>query len=150
MRLSKYKGSDINKIDITYGGKRFCFNIWEEAKITEEGIDAEIKGQSSRYAFLFVLHKKLLARFETLKHERKSIYGSLLSQAKSKVQTNGRPYTDDAAKGWVDGQKAFKKITQECIKAREDADILLGCVRAFEFRKDLIQTLSSNLRKERI
>lgn len=150
MKLSNYRKSDINIIDVTYGGKRFRFNIWQEVKITEANVEAEIKGQSSRYAFVFVLHKKLLARFEELKQERKALYGSLLSKAKSRVQKNGRPFTDDAAKGWVDNQGLYRQITKKTIKAREDADVLLGVVRAFEQRKDLIQTLSSNLRKERI
>lgn len=150
MKLSNYRKSDINIIDITYGGKRFRFNIWEEVKITEANVESEIKGQASRYAFVFTLHKKLLAKFETKKHERKAAFGRLLSQAKSKVQKNGRPYTDDAAKGWVESHKEYVGLTRECIQIREQADVLLGCVRAFEQRKDLIQTLSSNLRKERV
>lgn len=150
MRISKYRKSDINLIDITYGGKRFKFNIWEETQIHEAGLEAEIKGQASRYAFVFTLHKKLLAKFETKKHERKAAFGRLLSQAKSKVQKNGRPYTDDAAKGWVESHKEYVGLTRECIQIREASDVLLGCVRAFEQRKDLMQTLASNLRKERI
>lgn len=149
-KLNKYRKSSINIVHINYGGKTFNFNIYEETKISEEAMEAEIKTQPSKYAFLFILHKKLLARFETLKQNREQLYARLYGQSKSRVQASGRAYTDEASKAWVEGHKKYKTITEACIKAREDADILQGCVRAFEQRKDLLQTLSSNIRKERI
>jgi len=150
MRLSKYRKSDINQVIINYRGKTFNFNIYSECSITEAGLEAEIKGQPSRYALLFTLHKKILADFERLKATRKRVYGRLLHVAKAKVGASGRPYTDEQSKAYVESHKKYLKATEDCLKTREDSDVLLGCVRAFEQRKDLLQTLASNLRKERI
>lgn len=149
-RLSNYRKSSINHVHINYGGKVFEFNIYEEAKISEEAIEREITTQPSKYALLFILHKKLLAKFETLKQNRKGLYGRLLGVAKTRTSSNGRPLTDKGSEAWVEAHKKYKKATEDCIKAKTDADILQGCVRAFEQRKDLMQTLSSNIRKERI
>lgn len=150
-RLFKYKTSKVNEVFIKYGNETINFNIFKEANINEEDIEREIKSQPSKYAFLFVLHKKLLTKFETLRQHRQELYGKLYAISKGKVsKSTGRPFSDDLSKAWVEAHPRYTKLTHQCIKAKDEADVLQGCVRAFEQRKDLIQTLSSNTRKERI
>lgn len=150
-RLFKYRSSKINHVYIKFGNETINFNIFEEAKINEDDIEREIKSQPSKYAFLFVLHKKLLTKFETLRQNRQELYGKLYAISKGKVSKHtGRPFSDDLSKAWVESHSKYVKATKDCIAAKDAADILQGCVRAFEQRKDLIQTLSSNTRKERI
>jgi hypothetical protein len=48
----------------------------------------------------------------------------------------------------VVSRKSYVKITNMCIKAKDDADTIYAAVRAFEQRKDLLQTISSNRRRE--
>lgn len=146
--LSKYRNSPINIISIRYGKEDIIFNIAKAAKIDEDNIEAEIKGQPSHYAFLFVLHKRLLTKFEELKLRRGSIYGELLARAKERKNVYGRPLSDTASDKWIKSHKKYLRISEACIKARDEADQLLGAVRAFEMRANLMQTLSSNLRKQ--
>lgn len=149
--ISKYKGSSINIISIRYEKEDININLARAAKISEQSMEAEIKGQPSYYFFLFSLHKKLLTKFELLKLQRKSTYGRLYAMAKDrKSSSTGRYLSEAAVKAWVESHKKYLKASENCIRVRDQADQVLGAVRAFEQRKDLMQSLSANLRKERI
>lgn len=141
------KGSTLPNIRVKYGEEVFKFNLFEELGINENQLDKEIKEQPSYYGFLFMLHKKLKTRFETLKQERIRLEAELFLQYKNEKQSNGRPLNDEMAKASVLTDKAYVKLTSQCIKAKDDEDSLFACVQAFSQRKDLIQTLSSNNRK---
>lgn len=149
--LAKYKGHSLNTICIRYEKEEIIINLAKAAKITEDNIEAEIKNQPSYYFFLFSLHKKLLTKFELLKLQRKSTYGRLYAIAKDrKSSSTGRFLTETAVKAWVESHKKYLQASEACIRARDQADAVLGAVRSFEQRKDLLQTLSSNIRKERL
>jgi hypothetical protein len=148
-RLIRYKTSQVNQINIRYGKEVIKFNLFAEVRIIESQLEKELKYQPSYYGFLLLLHKQLMAEFEKLKHERKRVHGLLYLNAKDRKATNGRFHSDEGAKAYADSHKRFLRISTQCIKVREDADKIYACVRAFEQRKDLMQTLSSNIRKER-
>jgi hypothetical protein len=145
-KLKGYGDLKVNNISIVYDGEKIRFNLFEEVSINENRLDQEIKSQPSLYAFLILIQKKLNTRFEGLKQERKKLYGQLFLRAKQRSHA-GRPYNDEMAKAWVESHKKYVTITSNCIKAKDEADVLYAAVRAFEQRKDLIQTLSSNNRK---
>lgn len=148
-KLSNYRKSPIFNIRIRYNGELVQFNLGHELRIDPDIIDDNLKNHSGYYGFCLLLHKKLLARFEEKKHERKATYGRLFLKAKETKVMNNRPYSDDAAKAWAESHKDFLKVSQECITAREEADILFTCVRGLEQRKDLLQSLSSNIRSQK-
>ena len=146
-RLGQYRKSDLMNVKITYGGKTYKYNLYEELRIDEAQIERELKTQPSSFAFMSMLHKKLLAEFERLKHERTRIWARLYMRGKNKL--NGqRPYSDDMAKAYADAHKEYDKITLDCIQMRENADALYTCVTAFIQRANLLQTISSNKRNE--
>ena len=147
-KLRDHSKSQLNKINITLSGEHFKFNLFQELIIGEdEFLNDNLKTQPSYYGLLLVLHKKLLTSFEELKTERKRIYGKLFFKAKRET-LNNRPLSDDLAKCWVEKHKEFIFISRQCIKAKDNADTIYACVKAFEQRKDLMQTLASNRRKE--
>lgn len=145
-RLSAYSKSKVLNIKVRYGSELVHFNLATELRITEEKLNTQLKTQPGYYGFCLLLHKKLLSIFETKKMERKSVYGRLFLNAKENKTMNGRPYSDDSAKVYVESHKQFIAATTECIKAKDDADQLYACIRAFEQRKDLMQSISSNIR----
>lgn len=147
--IARYRKSSINTISIRYGNETIIINVSRAAKISEDSLESEIKNQPSYYGFLFILHKRLLTRFEQLKLRRQQVYGQLLGKAKERKNSFNRPISDTAAEKWVKAHKKYIAASQDCINARDQADQVLGAVRAFEMRAALMQTLSSNLRKER-
>lgn len=148
-RLDNYRKSKVNNIRIEYGGKIIQFNLWDEVAINEVVLNKELKKQSSYYGFLLLLHKRLLTAFETTKQERIRNYAQLYLRGKDKIQKGtNRPYNEEMAKAYADAHKSHKILTLECIKLKDNADVIFACVKAFEQRKDLLQTISSNNRKE--
>lgn len=148
-KLFKYNNSKLTQITINYEGEKFSFNLFDELRIREEAfMNKDLQTQPSYYGFLMLLHKKLITQFEDLKNTRKKIYGELYFEAKG-LTLNNRPYSDDLCKAYVEKHKKFVNATSSCIKAKDQADTIYSCVKAFEQRKDLMQTLSSNTRREK-
>jgi hypothetical protein len=149
MNLKRFKNSSLANIKITYGNEVHRFNLIEITTISEVTIEKELKRQASYYGFCLLLQKKLTTQFERLKHERKKLYGRLYHKAKEQLKSNtGRGYSDEGAKAYVLHNKEYVRLTEACIEAKDNADTLYAVVRALEQRKDLMQTISSNKRKE--
>ena len=147
-RLSNYRKSPVNIIRIRYGKERFIFNLYDEAKIDMEMLDSEIKGTPSKYGFLLLLHKKLLTQFEEAKIEKDRIWGTLYLASKGKIGSNNRPYNEDSCKAYADKHKNYIKAKFICIQIKQDADHIYSAIRTLEMKANLLQTLSSNKRKE--
>lgn len=147
-KIIKYKDSPVNIIHIVYGDEVISFNLMEEARIDENKIEEQIKNQPSKYAFVSMLHKKMMAEFESCKQRRKALYGRLFLRAK-RGEGGARGLSDEAAKAKVESNPKYVKLTQKCIDVRRQADELFSCVRVMEMTSNLMQTLSSNLRRER-
>lgn len=147
-RLAAYKKSPILNINIKFNGELVSFNLLTELRTNPDFINDNLKTQPGYYGFCLLLHKRLLANFEQIKADREAVYGRLFLKAKETKIMNGRPYSDDTAKAWVESRKEFRDITTKCIKIRESADIILAAVKGFEQRKDILQSISSNIRRE--
>lgn len=146
-KLSDYKTSRLNRITIKWQGETIKFNLFDELKISETALMKEIKLQPSYYGFLLMLHKKLLTKFEDLKLARENRYYTVFLQAKDE-RNNGRALNDDVCKARAKTDTEYIQLSRQCIKVKDDADAIYSCVKGFEQRKDLLQTLSSNIRKE--
>lgn len=147
-KLKSYKHLDFLNINILYGTNNITFNLQKELLISENenNLNKELKFQPASYGFLILLHKKLLTRFEQIKQRRKKVYSSAYLKAKETL-VSGRYASDDMSRAKADTDKKFIKLTKLAIKAKDDADTIFACMKAFEQRKDLLQTLSSNNRK---
>lgn len=145
--INSYRKSPVYIINIKYGKERVTFNLVEELKFNPDIINDDLKKQPIKYGFCLLIHKKLLTHWERLKAERKRVYGKLYFKAKER-KLNGRAYSDDLCKAWVEKHDDYIKATEACIRVKDWADQLFSCIRAFEQRKDLMQTISSNMRKE--
>lgn len=149
-RLKDYAGkSAIMEIKISYGGEVFKFNLSRELRIDERTINRELQEQPSSYAFLSLLHKKLYRKMKDTEQELNKIYARLYSKYLEEGKPEyGRGPTKEALEQRVTKNKDYQKSLTEYLNAEEDAKVLETCVRAFEQRKDIIQTLSANIRKE--
>lgn len=146
--IAKYKGSTIFTINIKYGKEKINFNLAKELKFTPEAINGDLKTQPTKYGFCLLLHKSLLTEFEKAKADRKRIWGKLYFKAKEQ-KSNGRPYSDELCKAYVEKHPNYIKASTRCIEVKDWADKMFSCIRAFEQRKDLMQTISSNMRQEK-
>ena len=147
MAITPPKESKLKVITVRYGEETFKFNLFRDLKISIHSIQKEISEQPSNYAFALLLHKKLVTRFMELKEERKSLGARLYMEAKNTL-VSGRAPSDDYCNAKKESNKKYRMLTQACIISKDAADTLFALIKGFEQRKDLLQTISSNNRKQ--
>lgn len=150
-KLIKYaEGADLMNISISYGKDIFDFNLYQETVVNENKINSEIKKQPSAYAFLGMLHKKLIRVSQDKKREMEKAYASAFVRIKKEIDPGtNRPIANDLAKEKAQKAQKHQEAIQEYLEAQHNCDIIEVCVKAFEQRVSLIQTLSANIRKEK-
>lgn len=151
-RLNKYaRKSDLMNVQIKYGDEMFRFNLYQETKIKEESINQELQNQPSSYAFLIMLHKKLIGVKSSTESLKDRAYAKAFIGYKTSVDdSTGRATSKEVAKEKAQIHKKYIEAEQAYLKANLNCNIIEACVRAFEQRKDILQTLSANQRKERV
>lgn len=149
-KLNQYaQNSLLMKISLEYGGEKFQFNLFDELQINESIISKEIKNQPNSYAFLSMLQTKLLALVQKAKLNEEKVYSKMYDYFKDKINTKTkRPNSDDVAKARAIKHKRYIIAKTKTINLSEQAATITNCVRAFEQRASLLQTLSANKRNE--
>lgn len=140
--------SDLMNIMIVHGDETFRFNLNEEVIVNENRINSEIKEQPSAYAFLGMLHKKLIRKAKDKERTMKKIYAVMYIKFKGEIdeQTN-RPTANELAKEKAIASPRYQRSVKEYIRVQHESEVLEVCVLSFEQRSSLIQTLSANIRK---
>lgn len=148
-RIRKYaSSSSLMDVKITYGDETFSFNLFEELVVDENKINQEIKEQPSSFAFLAMLHKKLLRTSKDKRAEMDKAYARAYIQYKKRIDPETqRQYPKESAKELATKSPIYQKAIRIYHQAEEDWGVIDSCVKGFEQRKDLIQTLSANIRK---
>ena len=142
------ENSDIMDIDITYRNKRYKFNLAEELKIKEGKMGDKLKQHATSYSFLTQLLTHLETQVEDLERQVKKIYDLQYIKAK-KAPAVGRVMSDDLCKATAGASVKYQDKIKALIKAKHAKGVIGKAVRAYEARKDLMQTLSANARNER-
>lgn len=135
---------------VKYGDELLKFNLNDELIISEERINSEIKDQPSAYGFLGLLHKKLVRIMKDKEMELKKEYSRLYILYKEKKDaTTGRPFSDTFVDARIIINLKYQVKFKEFVQAEEDASSIEVCIKAFEQRANMVQTLSANIRKDR-
>lgn len=151
-KLLKYaEKSQLSKIKIILGDEEYKFNLYEELKVDEELINEEIESQPRIYSFLSLIYDKLdyivkLERLQLEKHGEK-----ILDNYKGKINPNtGRAYSKEYLSGVLSKNNGYLIKSKKLIKLELQRNNIKTCLISFQQRKDLIQTLSANRRKEQL
>jgi hypothetical protein len=149
-RLNKIaEKSQLMNIDITYNGKRYRFNLYEELQVKETNINRELKSHASSYSFLTQLRSYLIEEYDLLEAAKTRTYNQLYKRYKGeKSDITNRVNSDDLAKAKAEAHKDYKLAIHRWLKAKLHKNIIDNACKAFESRAFLIQTLSANIRKE--
>ena len=142
--------SDLMEVEIIYNGKRHRFNLYDELQIKEAAINTNLKTHASSYAFLTMLLAKMLELKKEVETRRKKTYGHLYMRYKDELKSgNGRPISDDATKIRIEANSRYVEKTKELNSIENTILILQNCVRSFEIKQTLLQSLSANIRNEK-
>lgn len=148
--LAKYaETSSVMKVSIKVDSEVVKFNLADELRLDDENITDEAIQHTSLYSFLTMVLTRLESRVRTLENKRKHLYGKLYIKYKTtKAATGSRAPGDDLVKSYIEVNDEYQLLVKKLAKTEDDKNLILRCVRAFETRKDLMQTISANLRKE--
>lgn len=148
-KLQRYATkSTIMDVYVELGDETFKFNLNEELMISEEKINNETLVQSSSYAFLSMLYQKLIKASKDAEMEAKKTRAQKFLNWKQDINPETqRPYNDETASCYAEVDKKYQEVLKKWLETQEKCNFLGACVKAFEMRKDLIQTLSANIRK---
>jgi len=147
-KIRKYaESSSLMNISISYGDEEFSFNLFNELVVNENIINKEIKEQPSSHAFLAMLLTKLTRIEADSKKEMENAFSKMYIFYKNELDTNtNRPISNDLAKEKTINSKKYQVAVSRYNTAKENRGIIETCVKAFEERGSLIQTLSANIR----
>lgn len=153
-RLHKYAlKSKVGLVRIEFEGEKFLFNLAKEVRIVRLHLDREIIEHPPIYGFLTTLHKKLILKTKEAELELEKVCAErflfyLMSTKSRYYKDMGATPNSTTAKELVKKDIEYLKIAQECIKLNGNKEIIEACVKAFEQRAFLLQTLSANNRKQ--
>ena len=137
------------EIDIKFGAEQFHFNLHQELIVNEGVINKEIKEQPNAYAFLAMLHKKLIRTKAEAEAQMEKKYAEIYKKYKEKTNPDtGRIYDKEYAHHIAIANPAYQAKLEKFIEASANVNDIEVCVKSFEQRANLIQTLSANIRKE--
>lgn len=142
------KTSPLMEISITTGGETYTFNLHKELKISEDTIGDDLITHPQSYGLLTMLHKELIKRAKEAKLRLESTTGKLWKMYRKKLQEGARVPGKDIIDKHIDSNSKYIQAKQSLIDLEHHRDIIESCVKAYEARKDLIQTISANRRKE--
>lgn len=146
-KLSKYASkSKIMDIKVAYGKEVFEFNLNSELKISEHKLTNDVREHVRSYAFIAMLHKKLIIKHKELSKTIKRDKDRLipLVQKKHKYRT-----VKEAEANLLKHNKKLAKKEDELLYLEELKEVLEVAVKSFEYRQELLRTLSANVRNEK-
>ena len=150
LNIQKLAGkSELMDIRVLYGDEVIKFNLYEELQISTDIIDHEIKVQPSHAAFISMVAEMI--NNQTLAQEQKvaRTYAKLFKMYKRQEdETTGRANSKELTEQLVQGNKSYKNEVDDLLEMKHQRGRLHTCVKGFEQRGFLIQTLSANKRKE--
>jgi len=150
-RLKKFaKKSDLMNVKIAVGKEKFNFNLFKEIVIDEDQLSKDIKDQPSAYAFLTMLHAKLVKHKKQIETDKDRAFSIAFVRYKKMIDGNTqRPHSKELAKERANIDPRVKKAEDKLLKASYELDVIGACVTAFEQRASLMQTLSANVRSQK-
>jgi hypothetical protein len=149
-KLEKYAStSSLMDITIKFGKEIIKFNLYKEVSINDDDISGELIIQPKIYSFLLMAHKQLIKNHAEIELEANKAYNKAYIKYKTlNNPATSRPYPDEYAKAKAENNLKYLKLQRQSIDLKYQLNRIESCVRSFEQRKDILQTLSANRRKE--
>lgn len=129
MRYTLQVGDEIVKV-----------NLYKELEIDEDNLNEAMANHPRILAFLGRVHAEMLKKVKLLEITRKE-------KKSERIMKLAESISITQAREQVDSDEEYVKITKKLISLEHKRDELERILEAFRHRKDLLQTLSANIRK---
>lgn len=140
------RGASLLDITITVNGEKVRFNLYKELRIQSNDLNSDILAQPRLYSFLSMVYSECKLKEEEAEAAAKRIYAELYVKFKKLKGESGRPNSDDMSKALAEKSTKYQVALRKVMFAKQKSRTIYTCLEGFRQRKDLIQTLSSNIR----
>lgn len=125
----------------------YKFNLLDELEFELATVNDEIVLQEQKAALITEMYDLAKYDLNALENEFKSWKAQVWCEIKdNQTDTGGKPYSDARVDTMLISRDKYKEYLKDINDAQYTARKLENCVERFRNRKDLLQTLSSNLR----
>lgn len=131
-------------VKFVYGKKRVEIDLSKEWEITETTINSHLCNQSANYAFLSMVKNEYCSKRDEAEKEKDEAF----SKAYISYKESNPRITNELATHKANSSAKYQLAYEKYIKAKKNADDLISLCRAYEMKAQMMQTVSSNLRKE--
>lgn len=138
------KDSKMNLLRIQFKGKKYEIDLTKELSITESNINNMIMENPSSYTLLCQLKADAIAKRDQLEREKDIIF----SKAYISVIESNPKATKELANHKANASTKYQVVNEKFLEAKAFVEKLISICRAFEMKAQLMQTLSSNIRRE--
>ena len=139
------ENTSITVVDINLGDEHIIFDLRSELKFDNDSVNSRLNDQPTHYAFIAMLHKRALV----LKREKERVLEKTRARLFSRIKSQDK-VANDLAEALVTKDKEYQDVYKEYLSISASVDLLEVCVRAFEQRSMLMQTVSANIRRDRV
>lgn len=142
--------SSILDINLKISGEKVKFNLLEELQINTRKVNEELMEQPTHFAYLSLLMVKTKQIKDQKEHALEKVRNAIFIDYKDDIDNNtGRPYSNDLAEAYITEQDEYQEALKEYQEAETNFLQIKTCVDSFQQRKDLLQSLSANIRQEK-
>ena len=135
-------------IIIKHNGETYKFNLYQELKIDNKKIEAELKTCATPLAFLSTQAAELEYLVKVAELEKDRAWARAYVKYKKMISTETqRPYSDDMAKAKATKDLLYLKAAKDHLSVQKDYKKIVGAVKAFEVRNQTIISMNVNSRK---
>lgn len=145
--MAKLDGS-FKLLQVNIGKKAFTIDLAEELSIDIDNVTHQLQKVPISYAYLASLYRKAKLEATIAEQHRKRLHAKLYMKYKS-PEGGGRGPNEELVKSKVQQNHEYQQAVTNVILAESTKDTLEGLLKAYEYKKDLIQTISANLRNEK-
>lgn len=138
------KETSMNILEVKIQGKKFNIDLTKELSISETRLNQAIVENPSVFVFLSQLKNEAIAKRDELERQKDIIFSKVYIAT---IESNPKA-TKELANHKANASTKYQVANKEFLGEKERADKLISICRAFEMKAQLLQTLSSNLRKE--
>ena len=138
-------------IRIVYRGRKYKVKIGKELAINESIINSQLKNHPSNYGFFTMIRVILLRDKDRAEKYLEYVRAKLFDRYSNMVnEFTGKPYTKEMVESKIKLNPNYGKAMNAFINAKFKWGQVDAAVKAYESRERLLQTISSNLRKENL
>ena len=132
------------ELKVKFNGKTYIFDLEKELNITSSIVNKQIESNPSRYGLISLIKNEYIHKRDKAEIEKDKAY----SRAYVSIRDSNPRVTHDHAAHKANLNPKFIILNEKYLKVKSKASDLIDICKALEMRSSLLQTISSNKRKE--